>query len=135
MRCRRGGSLSLRRARVRSGPRNGGARTRLRFTETLLICCISTSARASPARRLTVCMPPIRHELDPTSATSRIDEAAMNDPIASRAALADKRAQPLLAGSPVSMTFRVNGTMHDLTLDTRVSLLDALRDHLNLTGT
>jgi xanthine dehydrogenase YagT iron-sulfur-binding subunit len=33
------------------------------------------------------------------------------------------------------MTFRVNGTMHDLTLDPRVSLLDALRDHLNLTGT
>jgi xanthine dehydrogenase YagT iron-sulfur-binding subunit len=33
------------------------------------------------------------------------------------------------------MTFRVNGTMHDVTLDSRVSLLDALRDHLNLTGT
>jgi xanthine dehydrogenase YagT iron-sulfur-binding subunit len=33
------------------------------------------------------------------------------------------------------MTLRVNGTIHDLTLDPRVSLLDALRNHLNLTGT
>jgi xanthine dehydrogenase YagT iron-sulfur-binding subunit len=33
------------------------------------------------------------------------------------------------------MTFRVNGTTHDVALDPRVSLLDALRDHLNLTGT
>src|SRR5688572_13593334 len=44
-------------------------------------------------------------------------------------------AQTVPAGSPISMTFRVNGTMHDVALDTRVSLLDALRDHLNLTGT
>jgi xanthine dehydrogenase YagT iron-sulfur-binding subunit len=29
----------------------------------------------------------------------------------------------------------VNGTAHDLALDPRVSLLDALRDHLQLTGT
>jgi xanthine dehydrogenase YagT iron-sulfur-binding subunit len=59
----------------------------------------------------------------------------MNDPVASRAALAGSRVQPLPAGTPVSMTFRVNGTTHDLALDARVSLLDALRDHLNLTGT
>lgn len=59
----------------------------------------------------------------------------MTDPVAQRAAFAGKRAQPLPAGSPVSMTFRVNGTMHEVALDPRVSLLDALRDHLNLTGT
>jgi xanthine dehydrogenase YagT iron-sulfur-binding subunit len=41
----------------------------------------------------------------------------------------------LPAGSPVAMSLRVNGTMHDVALDPRVSLLDALRDHLNLTGT
>ena len=41
----------------------------------------------------------------------------------------------LPAGSPVAMTLRVNGTVHDVALDPRVSLLDALRDHLNLTGT
>jgi xanthine dehydrogenase YagT iron-sulfur-binding subunit len=30
---------------------------------------------------------------------------------------------------------RINGTVHDLALDTRTSLLDALREHLGLTGT
>jgi xanthine dehydrogenase YagT iron-sulfur-binding subunit len=59
----------------------------------------------------------------------------MNDPIANHPACAGKTTQPLPAGSPVSMTLRVNGTAHDLTLDARVSLLDALRDHLQLTGT
>jgi xanthine dehydrogenase YagT iron-sulfur-binding subunit len=37
------------------------------------------------------------------------------------------------AGQPV--TFRVNETSHSLSLDPRVTLLDALRDHLHLTGT
>jgi xanthine dehydrogenase YagT iron-sulfur-binding subunit len=34
---------------------------------------------------------------------------------------------------PVNLT--VNGKRHELTLDTRTSLLDALREHLHLTGT
>lgn len=59
----------------------------------------------------------------------------MNDPVVNRAAIAGRHLQPLPAGTPISMTFRVNGTRHDLALDPRVSLLDALRDHLNLTGT
>ena len=33
------------------------------------------------------------------------------------------------------VSLRVNGAIHALTIDSRVSLLDALRDHLNLTGT
>ncbi len=33
---------------------------------------------------------------------------------------------------PVSLT--INGQRHDLTLDTRTTLLDALREHLDLTG-
>ncbi|MBJ7499397.1 MAG: aldehyde dehydrogenase iron-sulfur subunit [Sphingopyxis sp.] len=33
------------------------------------------------------------------------------------------------------VAFKVNGTAHSLELDTRVSLLDALREHLHLTGT
>lgn len=33
------------------------------------------------------------------------------------------------------VSFEVNGTTRDLTLDTRTSLLDALREHLHLTGT
>ena len=35
----------------------------------------------------------------------------------------------------VTTTLTVNGTAHTLTLDARVSLLDALRDRLQLTGT
>ena len=34
---------------------------------------------------------------------------------------------------PVSLT--VNGERHDLLVDTRVTLLDALREHIGLTGT
>jgi xanthine dehydrogenase YagT iron-sulfur-binding subunit len=33
-----------------------------------------------------------------------------------------------------TLTLKVNGTPHPLTLDTRTSLLDALREHLELTG-
>jgi xanthine dehydrogenase YagT iron-sulfur-binding subunit len=33
------------------------------------------------------------------------------------------------------VTLHVNGTEHRLTLDTRTTLLDALREHLDLTGT
>lgn len=36
---------------------------------------------------------------------------------------------------PVPVSFRVNGKRRDLTLDTRTTLLDALREHLRLTGT
>jgi len=35
---------------------------------------------------------------------------------------------------PVPMRLRVNGRDHDLSLDTRTTLLDALREHLALTG-
>src|SRR5437899_8809834 len=35
----------------------------------------------------------------------------------------------------VAVRLRVNGTKHALLLDTRVTLLDALREHLGLTGT
>ncbi len=38
------------------------------------------------------------------------------------------------AAHTAPITLRVNGTPHTLTLDTRTSLLDALRDHLDLTG-
>jgi len=37
--------------------------------------------------------------------------------------------------SEASLTLRVNGAAHPLRVDTRVSLLDALRDRLGLTGT
>lgn len=35
----------------------------------------------------------------------------------------------------VDIRLRVNGRKHDLSLEPRVTLLDALREHLNLTGT
>jgi len=40
-------------------------------------------------------------------------------------------------GNPVmsKVSFTVNGTAHTLQLDTRTTLLDALREHLHLTGT
>jgi len=39
------------------------------------------------------------------------------------------------AASRMKVTIHVNGTPHALELDTRTSLLDALREHLHLTGT
>lgn len=46
-------------------------------------------------------------------------------------------AQPTPAGLPVmtQVSLNVNGKSHTLELDTRTSLLDALREHLHLTGT
>jgi xanthine dehydrogenase YagT iron-sulfur-binding subunit len=37
--------------------------------------------------------------------------------------------------APLEIQLRVNGRVHRLTLDSRTTLLDALREHLNLTGT
>ena len=47
------------------------------------------------------------------------------------------RALARVVGDPtrVSVEMRVNGSMHRLDLDARVTLLDALRDELELTGT
>jgi xanthine dehydrogenase YagT iron-sulfur-binding subunit len=39
------------------------------------------------------------------------------------------------AGAPVPVNLTVNGTRHALTLDPRTTLLDLLREHLDLTGT
>src|SRR5437763_610513 len=38
------------------------------------------------------------------------------------------------APAPLDLVLRVNGTEHRLTLDPRATLLDALREHLHLTG-
>ena len=38
-------------------------------------------------------------------------------------------------GEPVPVRLRVNGRVHELRLDPRVTLLDALREHLHFTGT
>lgn len=44
-------------------------------------------------------------------------------------------AAPSEAPNLVQVTFKVNGQKRALTLDTRTTLLDALREHLKLTGT
>ena len=44
---------------------------------------------------------------------------------------------PLQAAGPanqITLQLRINGTPHSLTIDTRVTLLDLLREHLALTG-
>ena len=43
-------------------------------------------------------------------------------------------AQVGLPPTPLELVLRVNGTDHRLTLDPRTTLLDALREHLHLTG-
>ena len=50
-------------------------------------------------------------------------------------AAAQEEAGPAVAGpGPVDMAFRINGEPHVATLEPRVTLLDALRNHLDLTG-
>jgi len=51
-------------------------------------------------------------------------------------AAASTGAAPAPVAPPTArVSFKVNGTVRELELDTRVSLLDALREHLHLTGT
>lgn len=51
------------------------------------------------------------------------------------AATPEAAAQPAAAASaPMSVALRINGTEHRLALDPRTTLLDALREHLQLTG-
>jgi xanthine dehydrogenase YagT iron-sulfur-binding subunit len=52
--------------------------------------------------------------------------------VAPTSASAEIRTPP---GAPVDLLLRVNGNDHRLALDSRTTLLDALRDHLGLTGT
>jgi xanthine dehydrogenase YagT iron-sulfur-binding subunit len=49
--------------------------------------------------------------------------------------LSVRHSESMLSMPTVSVALLVNGVPHALELDTRVTLLDALRDHLRLTGT
>ena len=44
-------------------------------------------------------------------------------------------AQPAAPSAAMDITLRINGAEHQLKLDPRTTLLDALREHLGLTGT
>jgi len=50
--------------------------------------------------------------------------------VISRAAAQDRAGEP----APMDVMLRVNGTEHRLSLDPRTTVLDALREHLHLTG-
>jgi xanthine dehydrogenase YagT iron-sulfur-binding subunit len=47
---------------------------------------------------------------------------------------ATARTQPPRLYEPVSLTLNINGRDHPVALDVRTTLLDALRDHIGLTG-
>ncbi len=50
-------------------------------------------------------------------------------------ALAEAKVQPAAPEPVMAVSFEVNGQRRDLSLDPRTTLLDALREHLHLTGT
>ena len=68
---------------------------------------------------------------------SRRGVLAASAATAALAAAPQVEAQPAKAAAPATMpvSLTVNGKRRDLTLDTRTTLLDALREHLKLTGT
>ncbi len=64
--------------------------------------------------------------------------AAVALPLIGRGVKAQDAAAPQIAADPrdpAAMKLRINGQDHALNLDVRTTLLDALRDHLALTGT
>src|SRR6266446_4181184 len=46
-----------------------------------------------------------------------------------------ERPEDYIPAGAMPVSLRVNGARHDLQLDSRTTLLDALREHLHLTGT
>ena len=70
-------------------------------------------------------------------ATGASSAAVATWPIAAGAAERDaaRPASDVAAASTTNVSLTVNGTLRTLTLDTRTSLLDMLREHLRLTGT
>jgi xanthine dehydrogenase YagT iron-sulfur-binding subunit len=56
------------------------------------------------------------------------------EPIAPPQDVADAATTKLVGPGPVRMTLNINGKPTTVTLEPRVTLLDALRDHLDLTG-
>jgi xanthine dehydrogenase YagT iron-sulfur-binding subunit len=59
----------------------------------------------------------------------------LNGEVVRAADLADSPAAPAAAEGTIPVTINVNGSLHAMKVDTRVTLLDALREGLDLTGT
>jgi xanthine dehydrogenase YagT iron-sulfur-binding subunit len=68
-----------------------------------------------------------------TSAALAIGPTLLNIPSLA-AAEPISSATPGASGEPVRMTLKINGQEHTIEVDPRTTLLDALREHLNLTG-
>src|SRR5271154_3405114 len=66
--------------------------------------------------------------------TAGILSAAVATGIPHLAAAEEAQAAAATTPQMMELTLKVNGTSHTLSLDTRTSLLDALREHLLLTG-
>ena len=64
-----------------------------------------------------------------------VSAAAAAPLLASRAEAAEPAAPQPKLRQPVVTSLRINKQAYELSLDTRTSLLDALRDHIGLTGT
>jgi xanthine dehydrogenase YagT iron-sulfur-binding subunit len=75
------------------------------------------------------------NESEPTTISRRgvLAASAASAAVTALPAEAAVAPPPRPAAMPVSL--EVNGKRHDLTLDTRTTLLDTLREHLKLTGT
>jgi xanthine dehydrogenase YagT iron-sulfur-binding subunit len=54
--------------------------------------------------------------------------------VAKAAGVGDNPASPQDSSLPVSVTLQINGTSKSLSIDARTTLLDALREHVGLTG-
>ena len=85
-------------------------------------------------------MPPIKDDAQAawsrrnflaTSVVSTMSVSLLDRPAAQAAAQA---AAPAQTDGPQKITMRVNGQRHQLALDIRTTLLDALREHIGLTG-
>src|SRR5215210_6929506 len=75
--------------------------------------------------------PSRRHLLKVSAATGSAAAAAPFLPGATPSAAAQSSGK---SPAPMNVVLRVNGREHGLTLDARTTLLDALREHLQLTG-
>ena len=64
-----------------------------------------------------------------------VDGVANSSGLEGTAGVAPTHDGPSIPDSIVPVRLRINGTVHELLLDCRVSLLDALREELHLTGT
>jgi len=77
------------------------------------------------------------HDMDDELTRRELLQLAAATAAASALPLGADAAEPSGTAAPVltKVSFEINGKPHSLELDTRTTLLDALRDHLHFTGT